>query len=183
MIVLKKNKYALVLVLSIFVISLVVGFIYGINNPYDISEYVKNIDKKMLLFNHLLVVMLFFFSTISLIGILINGFYIGFEGVSVGFVVSAFFKTYGIKGIIYSLINLVLNKGLFIIILFYLFIVGIKYVKKCLSNIVGLSTDYLIVLIKPMVKKYLLIVIFIVVYDLLNYFLLYKLVKYFTFIL
>ena len=137
----------------------------------------------MLFFNHLLVVMLFFFSTISLIGILINGFYIGFEGVSVGFVVSAFFKTYGIKGIIYSLINLVLNKGLFIIILFYLFIVGIKYVKKCLSNIVGLSTDYLIVLIKPMVKKYLLIVIFIVVYDLLNYFLLYKLVKYFTFIL
>lgn len=179
----KKNKYALVLVLSIFVISLVVGFIYGINNPYDISEYVKNIDKNMLLFNHLLVVMLFFFSTISLIGILINGFYIGFEGVSVGFVVSAFFKTYGIKGIIYSLINLVLNKGLFIIILFYLFIVGIKYVKKCLSNIVGLSTDYLIVLIKPMVKKYLLIVIFSVVYDLLNYFLLYKLVKYFTFIL
>ena len=183
MIVLKKNKYALVLVLSIFVISLVVGFIYGINNPYDISEYVKNIDKNMLLFNHLLVVMLFFFSTISLIGILINGFYIGFEGVSVGFVVSAFFRTYGIKGIIYSLINLVLNKGLFIIILFYLFIVGIKYVKKCLSNIVGLSTDYLIVLIKPMVKKYLLIVIFSVVYDLLNYFLLYKLVKYFTFIL
>ena len=183
MIVLKKNKYALVLVLSIFVISLVVGFIYGINNPYDISEYVKNIDKNMLLFNHLLIVMLFFFSTISLIGILINGFYIGFEGVSVGFVVSAFFKTYGIKGIIYSLINLVLNKGLFIIILFYLFIVGIKYVKKCLSNIVGLSTDYLIVLIKPMVKKYLLIVIFSVVYDLLNYFLLYKLVKYFTFIL
>jgi len=182
-IVLKKNKYALVLVLSIFVISLVVGFIYGINNPYDISEYVKNIDKNMLLFNHLLVVMLFFFSTISLIGILINGFYIGFEGVSVGFVVSAFFRTYGIKGIIYSLINLVLNKGLFIIILFYLFIVGIKYVKKCLSNIVGLSTDYLIVLIKPMVKKYLLIVIFSVVYDLLNYFLLYKLVKYFTFIL
>lgn len=179
----KKNKYVLVLVLSIFVISLVVGFIYGINNPYDISEYVKNIDKNMLLFNHLLVVVLFFFSTISLIGILINGFYIGFEGVSVGFVVSAFFKTYGIKGIIYSLINLVLNKGLFIIILFYLFIVGIKYVKKCLSNIVGLSTDYLIVLIKPMVKKYLLIVIFSVVYDLLNYFLLYKLVKYFTFIL
>ena len=179
----KKNKYALVLVLSIFVISLVVGFIYGINNPYDISEYVKNIDKNMLLFNHLLVVVLFFFSTVSLIGILINGFYIGFEGVSVGFVVSAFFKTYGIKGIIYSLINLVLNKGLFIMILFYLFIVGIKYVKKCLSNIVGLSTDYLIVLIKPMVKKYLLIVIFSVVYDLLNYFLLYKLVKYFTFIL
>lgn len=179
----KKNKYALVLVLSIFVISLVVGFIYGINNPYDISEYVKNIDKNILFFNHLLVVVLFFFSTISLIGILINGFYIGFEGVSVGFVVSAFFKTYGIKGIIYSLINLVLNKGLFIMILFYLFIVGIKYVKKCLSNIVGLSTDYLIVLIKPMVKKYLLIVIFIVVYDLLNYFLLYKLVKYFTFIL
>lgn len=179
----KKNKYALVLVLSIFVISLVVGFIYGINNPYDISEYVKNIDKNMFLFNHLLVIVLFFFSTISLIGILINGFYIGFEGVSVGFVVSAFFKTYGIKGIIYSLINLVLNKGLFIIILFYLFIVGIKYVKKCLSNIIGLSTDYLIVLIKPMVKKYLLIVIFIVVYDLLNYFLLYKLVKYFTFIL
>lgn len=179
----KKNKYALVLVLSIFVISLVVGFIYGINNPYDISEYVKNIDKNMLLFNHLLVIVLFFFSTISLIGILINGFYIGFEGVSVGFVVSAFFRTYGIKGIIYSLINLVLNKGLFIIILFYLFIVGIKYVKKCLSNIVGLSTDYLIVLIKPMVKKYLLIVIFSVVYDLLNYFLLYKLVKYFTFIL
>ena len=179
----KKNKYALVLVVSIFVISLIVGFIYGINNPYDISEYVKNIDKNILLFNHLLVIMLFFFSTISLIGILINGFYIGFEGVSVGFVISAFFKTYGIKGIIYSLINLLLNKGLFIIILFYLFIVGVKYVKKSLSNVVGLSTDYLIVLMKPMVKKYLLITIFIVIYDLLNYFLLYKLVKYFTFIL
>ena len=179
----KKNKYALVLVLSIFVISSVVGFIYGINNPYDISEYVKNIDKNMLLFNHLLVIVLFFFSTISLIGILINGFYIGFEGVSIGFVISAFFKTYGIKGVLYSLINLLFNKGLFIAILVYLFIVGIKYVKKSLSNVVGLSTDYLIVLMKPMVKKYLLIIGFIVIYDLLNYFLLYKLVKYFTFML
>ena len=49
----KKSKYVLVLAMSIFLISLIVGFIYGINNKYDVSEYVKTIDKSFLLINHL----------------------------------------------------------------------------------------------------------------------------------
>ena len=179
----KRNKYALVLVLSIFIISSVVGFIYGLNNPYDISEYVKNIDKDLLILNHLIIILLFFFSTISLIGILINGFYIGFSGVSVGYIIAVFFKTYGLKGIIYSIINIGINKCLFILILMYLFIVGTKYVKRCVTNVVGLKEDYLITLIQPLLKKYIVISIILIIYDLLNYFLLYKLVKYFTFIL
>lgn len=179
----KKSKYVLVLAMSIFLISLIVGFIYGINNKYDVSEYVKTIDKSFLLINHLLVILLFFFSTISLIGTLICGFYIGFEGVCVGYVISEFFNTYGFKGVMYSLINITINKVLFLIILFYLFVVCVKYAKKVISNMVGISTDYLIYLLKPLIKKYALIILFISIYDILNYFFAYKVLRYFTFML
>lgn len=179
----KKNKLALVLVISIFLISLVIGIIYGINNKYDVSEYINTLDKDLLLFDNLMVILLFFFSTISLLGVIINGLYISFSGVSVGYIIASFFNTYGISGIFYSLINILINKLFFLLIIIYLFIVTVKYTKKCFNNIVGLSTDYLISLIKPLIKKYLVIISFLVVYDILNYFFAYKVLKYFTFIL
>ena len=179
----KKNKYALVFSVSILVISIVVGIIYGLNNKYNMTDYVNSLDKNLLLINHLIVIAIFLFSTISLLGVIVNSFYIGFEGVSIGYIVVSFFNTYGIKGIIYSIINVLINKGLFLLIIFYLFIVDLKYTKKCLSNLVGINTDYLVSLIKPLLKKYLTIIVFIIVVDVLNYFFAYKILKYFTFML
>ena len=83
----------------------------------------------------------------------------------------------------YSLINITINKVLFLVILFYLFIVCVKYAKKVISNMVGISTDYLIYLLKPLIKKYALIILFISIYDILNYFFAYKVLRYFTFML
>ena len=176
----KKNKYTVVLAVSILAISIVVGCIYGINNPYDVSEYVKNISPSFYLFDHALVITLFFVSTLSILGVIIAGFYIGFSGVSIGFIISSFFKTYGLKGILFSLINIVINKVFFTIVIIYLFCVGVSYAKKCLSNIVGVSTDYFVMLIKPLIKKYILIFIFVIIYDILNYFLIYKISIYFA---
>ena len=113
-------------------------------------------------------------------GVIIAGFYIGFSGVSIGFIISSFFKTYGLKGILFSLINIVINKVFFTIVIIYLFCVGVSYAKKCLSNIVGVSTDYFVMLIKPLIKKYILIFIFVIIYDILNYFLIYKISIYFA---
>ena len=48
---------------------------------------------------------------------------------------------------------------------------------------VGISTDYLIYLLKPLIKKYALIILFISTYDILNYFFAYKVLRYFTFML
>lgn len=179
----KKNKYALVFSVSILIISIVVGIIYGLNNKYNMTDYVNSLDKNLLLVNHLIVIAIFLFSTISLLGVIVNSFYIGFEGVSIGYIAASFFSTYGIKGIVYSIINILINKGLFLLIIFYLFIVDLKYTKKCLSNLVGINTDYLISLIKPLLKKYLTIIAFIIVVDVLNYFFAYKILKYFTFML
>lgn len=179
----KRNKLAVVLVVSIFVISLIVGLIYGLNNKYDVSEYIKNIDKSFLLINHLIVIIIFFFATISMLGPIINGFYISFSGASFGYIIASFFNTYGVKGIFYSLINLFINKFFFLLAISYLFVVSVKYSKKCLNNLIGINTDYIIYLIKPLIKKYLVISVFIFIYDIINYFFAFKLLKYFTFIL
>lgn len=180
----KKAKHVLIFGIIIIVISIITGFIYAINNPYDLTEYLTNLTKHNNLFLlHLGILFLFLLSTLSLLGSISQIFIIGFESVSIGYVLGEFFLSYQFKGLLYALITICLNKFIFILILIYLLITSYVYIKKSFHNIVGLSKDYFSNIIKPILLKYSIVTIFVIIYDIIIYFFGNMLLNYLTFML
>lgn len=167
----KKDKHIALFIALLFLISIITGFIYGLNNYYDLSNYMKELgEHNNLFFPHLTILIIFLFSTLSLLGVFIQSIFIGIEGVSVGYILSTFYLNFKFKGLLYGLMTLLINNVFFIIILFYLFIISYKYIKKNVNNIVGVNKDYVGLLIRPLLKKYLLILTFLIIYDVIIYF-------------
>lgn len=180
----KKSKHIVIFLTILFISTIIIGFIYGINNYYDLTDYVGTLNKNNNLFLiHIGVLFLFLFSTISLLGIILESIYLGFEGVSIGYLIALFYSNFKAKGILYSLITIFINKVFFLVILFYLFYIGYRYVNKCMRNIIGLNKDYIISIIKPLIMKYCVIFLFLLIYDTFIWFLGNKILNYFTFML
>lgn len=180
----KKERHVLLFVASIILVSIITGFIYGINNDLNIDSYIEALNEHNILYiSDFIIIITFLFATISLIGIIINTFILGIEGVSIGYIMALFYNHYSIKGIIYSMISILINKGFLIMILIYLFITGYIYIKKCIRNIMGLNNDYLKHLLVPLLKKYGVIIIGIILYDTFIYFLGNMFLNYLTFML
>lgn len=180
----KRAKHVVIFGLLIIAISIITGIIYAINNPYDLTDYIANLTKhNNLLFNHLGILFLFLLSTLSILGSISQVFIIGFESVSIGYVIGEFFITYKFKGITYALITVLVNKAIFLMILLYLLINSYIYIRKSFHNIIGLSKDYFSQIILPILLKYGIITIFIVIYDIIIYFFGNMLLNYLTFML
>ena len=180
----KKQKHVLIFVAIVILVSVITGFIYGINSDYVLDNYLSSLSNHNNLFlNDLLLISIFLFSTISLIGIIFNTFIMGIEGVSMGFILGLFFKRNKFKGLAYGLCLIGVNRLLMVIILMYLYIVGVIYVKKSMRNLVGLSNDYTRHMLMPLLKKYGLIILFVIIYDILVYFFGNILLNYLTFML
>ena len=112
---LRKNA-ALFIAITITIL-VITGIIYGYKNPINISNYIASLeDNNNLILQHILVILFFFISTLSIIGIILQTIYIGIESISIGYIISNFIIKYNIKGLIYSLITLSINKGIYIII-------------------------------------------------------------------
>ncbi|MDE6141680.1 MAG: hypothetical protein K2G03_03660, partial [Bacilli bacterium] len=178
------SKHVTVFGLIIIAISIITGIIYAINNPYDLTDYIASLDKhNNLLFNHLAILFLFLLSTLSILGSISQIFIIGFESVSMGYVIGQFFLSFKFKGITYAIITIFINKIIFLIILLYLLINSYIYIRKSFHNIVGLSKDYFSQIILPILLKYGIVTIFVVIYDIIMYFFGNMLLKYLTFML
>ncbi len=180
----KRAKHVIVFGLLIIAISIITGIIYAINNPYDLTEYMEGLTKhNNLLFNHLGILFLFLLSTLSILGSISQVFIIGFESVSIGYVIGEFFLAFKFKGITYALITVLVNKAIFLIILLYLLINSYIYIRKSFHNIIGVSKDYFSQIILPILLKYSIITIFVVIYDIIIYFFGNMLLNYLTFML
>lgn len=180
----KRNKHILLFIAILFIVSVVIGYIYGVNNFYDLTDYLANLDKHNSFFlAHIIIFLVFLFSTISLLGIFVESIYIGFEGISVGYLLATFYANFKINGILYGLITVLVNKVFFLIIITYLFLVTFNYIKKSAQNIIGLNKDYFSYLIKPLFFKYGIILVFILIYDIIIYLFGNTLLNYLTFML
>lgn len=167
----KKARHMVIFSSVLLVISIIIGIIYGINNYYDLTDYIESLNNhNNLFFYHIIVLLIFFFSTLSLLGIFIQSVFIGFEGISIGYVLSIFYANFKIKGLFYAITTIIVNKSIFIVVLLYLFYIGARYLKKNINNILGTNKDHVEILIKPLIKKYLIILIFILIYDTIIFF-------------
>lgn len=167
----KKYKSYLIIILSIIIISIITGFIYGTNNNYDLTGYLGNLSTNNNLFSyHLIFIVLSFIMTISLVGIVGIGVLIGFESISIGYILSVFYQNYKMNGLLFGLANIGINKLLYLIVLIYLFIISIIFLKKSINNISGANKDYYAAIIIPLLKKYTVITIILMLYDIFVYF-------------
>lgn len=180
----KRTKHVVIFGIIIIAISIITGIIYAINNPYDLTEYMENLSKHNNLFiNHLGILFLFLLSTLSLLGSIAQIFILGFEGVSIGYVIGQFFLTYKFKGIIYAIATVFINKIIFILILLYLLISTYIFIRKSFNNIIGVNKDYFSNIIVPLLMKYGIITIFVIIYDIIIYFFGNMLLNHLTFVL
>lgn len=180
----KNSKHVLIYEVVLLLITLIIGYIYGLNNFYDLSDYLDDLVlNNNLYIDHLLTLFIIFFSTISLLGLFVSSIIMGIEGVSIGYTLALFFTNFKIKGLLYGVITIFINKVFYIIILGYLFYISYKYIKNILKNIVGLKQDYCISLFKPLIEKYILVVVILMLYDTFIYFCGNKLLNYLTFLL
>jgi hypothetical protein len=107
--------------------------------------------------------------TISLVGIIGISIYIGFESISIGYTLSIFYQNYKLNGLLYGLITCAINKLVYMLVLIYLFIISCVFLNKSIDNISGANKDYYASIIIPLLKKYILITILLMLSDILIY--------------
>lgn len=179
-----SKRNAIIFTVIIIIVLFFSGLIFGLNNTFDINEYLETLDKNnFVIIKHFIIIFICLFCTISLLGSIFIPIYIGFESISIGYLVANFISVYKIKGLLYALVNVLINKGLYLLILIYLFVVAIKYIKKHVMNIIGINKEYICDLIIPLLKKYMIVTSILLIYDTLLYVFGNMFLKYLTFML
>ena len=162
----KNNKVYITFVSIIIIVSIISGIIYGINNPFDVSNYLDSLNSNNNLFiPHIIIISLFYISTISLLGIIAQLLFLGFYSISLGYILSSFVKVYKFKGFLYALSIILINNFMFLIIVSYLLIVSIKYIKRIIYNLKGIDNNTYKKILIPLSKKYLIILVCLLILD------------------
>lgn len=146
---LQKNKKYLKIVSIILLIGLIVGIFYYFSLSSNIKEDISNtlLNYKNFRYNAIvkdLVVMSFLLVTsIFIIGIPCGFFYLFYESLSIGFLLSIFTVNFKITGLIYILLYILINK-IIVLILMLFFIKKIINISRYIIGIIIYRKDTLI---------------------------------------
>lgn len=187
-----SNKNLIKFLVALLIMGILIGIYIYIKQPSLIK--VSIINELKLLDNtlktthqnnflyHILIISVFTFLSILVLGVPIILFYLFYEGVSMGFLIAGLFNYKKVSGLIYGVIFMTINKLILYVLLVYLLIVSINYSKKVIISI--RRKDYRIYeYIFTHLVKMVFILIVIIVYDIFIYFLGNKILAYFTFLL
>jgi len=172
----KKNKKYLNFVLVIVLIGLAFGFIYYQFLSENIKESITstlndyNSFRYNFIIKDLIIMSLLLVSSFFVIGIPLSIFYLFYESLSIGFLINIFFVSFGIKGLIYSLLYILLNK----LITFLLSIIFIYKVINIGRFIIGVFIYKKDEFIKDKIilnfKNSLYIIVFVLIINIILYF-------------
>lgn len=146
-----KNKKYLIFMLIIVLIGLVVGIFYYTFQSNEMKNNIINTLNTYSSFHYnaiikdLIIMSLLLISSFFIIGIPCAFFYIFYEGFSIGFLLSIFLASFQIKGVIYILLFLLINKTITLMIMFF-------FIKKII-NIGRYSIGYLLYKKEGMIKE------------------------------
>ena len=150
----------------------------------NINEYIQNINNYKInnIFMDIIILSSIIILSIFIIGIPISIFFVFFNGFSIGFIISSLSSIFGFKGLIYSIIHVIINKFIFLFFLYFLLLalykitlILIKYWEKKKK----INKDELMHLF----KKIVLCLLIILIYDLVLYFFGNKIINLFNFLL
>ena len=187
--ILKKNKKYLMFIFIVVLIGIVCGFIYyhflNTEIQIQIADTLKNYNNfrynfivKYLVIMSLLLVLSFF-----IIGVPLSILFLFYESLSIGFLINIFLASFGISGLIYSSLFILINKLIsFILIICFIqktinigrFIIGMFIYKKDEVIFDKLIFNF---------KNSLYIILFVLLTNIILYFLSPFIFEYFSFLL
>lgn len=186
------NKKIYLFLGIIFAIGLVLGIIFLIYLDesskdilfLNINEWFQGIEKSNInnIISHIIILSSLFLLSIFIIGIPLVLFFVFYNGFSLGFTLMTLISIFGIKGLLYGLIYIIITKGIY---LFFLTIMIVSLLKmsinilKRLFSKETLSKDNLSLLI----KRILFCIGIIFINDIILYFFGTKLITIFNFLL
>ncbi len=188
----KKSKVKTMIVVFTFLfgISLLIGLIFYFKQSKEVRySLVSGVgDLKNLLngsinnlFSHIILIILLYLASISVIFYFSGIMYLMYEGLAIGFTFGLLKDLYGLKGIIFNLLYQVLFKSLFIFLLIIFLIKLFKISKYVLGLFLYKDQQDFKTLILKEIKNSLYVVLFIIIYDiiilLISKYVLYILVK------
>lgn len=176
----------------IFIVGIIAGifFLFYLDEAskeiifLNINDWIQGLEKNHinLIVNHLIILSSLFITNLFIIGLPFVLFFIFYNGFSMGFIISSLINILGIKGLLYGIIYILISKGVYI---FFLSIFAVTLIKivfivvfKLLKGI-KINKDLLILL----VKKALICIAIILIYDIILYFFGTKLINIFNFLL
>lgn len=150
----------------------------------NINEYIQNINNYKInnIFMDIIILSSIIILSIFIIGIPISIFFVFFNGFSIGFIISSLSSIFGFKGLIYSIIHVIINKFIFLFFLYFLLLALYKITLILIKYWVHkekINKDELMHLFKKMV----LCLLIILIYDLVLYFFGNKIINLFNFLL
>ncbi|MBD8924165.1 hypothetical protein EGR52_12355 [bacterium] len=182
-----KKIYVLLSVILIIGISLGIVFLIMQDEAYkeilylNINEYIQGNNNINNILIHLVSLSTIFLMSLFVIGIPLVIFFLFYNGFSIGFTICSLTNIFGIKGLLYGIIYILISKGIFILFLIIFSVTLFKIIKELIDVFINKSNnkDMLVLLI----KKALLCVLIIFINDIILYFGGVKLINLFNFII
>lgn len=178
----KQVKYKKLLLFT--VIILLTGLFFGAIYYFKQDEVVKqtlinsilNIENSLAnnrinnILVHLLIGVIIIVLSFTVISVPLIFFYIFFEGISIGFSYALVINAFGFKGIFFFLIYTLLYKFIFLVLIIYLTIRALRISKNVLGFIIYRKSSELEKNIIINVRKVVIILIIIFIYDITIFF-------------
>ena len=188
----KNNRKYCILIGIVLIIGITIGIIFTFKINKSTYKIIANNLKEWKgsinsfhfnnIFPHLLILILLLVLSSYIIGLPLNIFYIFYNGFNIGFIISSLTKVFGFKGFIFSIIYILIIKGififLFILLMYFYFELGEKITLKFIKKDFHLNGR-----IGYIIKKCLIIIIIIFINDLIVYTFAGKLLNIFKFLL
>lgn len=172
------NKRLYVIIGAIMVIGVIVGIIFVLMLDestkeiifLNINDMIQNISNTHInnIIIHLLILSTLLILSIFVIGAPLIIFFLFYNGFSIGFIISTITLIFGIKGLLFGLIYVIISKGIYILFLILFSNTLIKIVKNIIDKFInkGRGKDILI----RLGRKALLCIGFVALSDIILYF-------------
>ena len=189
----KRNSKVFKFIITLIILGLISGIILYLNLSKETKEIIVNTlvnlnknlttTKQNNIIYHLFIISIFILISLTLILYPLTFFYLFYEILSFGFILSYYFSNFGIGGTIYSLIYFLLNKAFFLLILIYVSIVSYNLITKIIKALMKKDNISVRELYQNFFLKILISSLFILIIDIIIYFFGNKILSLFQFLL
>lgn len=172
------NKKLYMFIGIILMIGIVIGIIFVVMLDeatkeiifLNINELIQSIGNSHInnILSHILILSSLIILSILIIGLPINIFFMFYNGFSIGFIITSLTYIFGIKGTLFSLIYVIISKGIYLITLIILSITLIKLTINILEVIFKKSKIKNNIIILS--KRIILCMIIIIISDIILYY-------------
>ncbi len=184
-----SNKSIIKFMISLAIIAVIIGFIFFQNQSVEVQKGVvdKVSELSTLLVNnnqnnivfHLAIISVIVLLSLIIIGLPILIIYYLYEFASIGYLLASLFAYKSIKGLLFGMCFIIVNKILFLIILSYFLLNTINYTRKYLKSLKTSKKDLII----NYLYKSFFVIILILINDIILYFVGNKIASIFIFLL